>query len=150
MSYNYTIKAERNLSTMTTILNESLNFIGISIAGGITWDLIKTSPKLIKSFYNKFEEDFSNKEEVSERFLESISTKQPLSEINPFDDMEAIYKNCTRKKANSEFVNKLKEWLDENKNELENLNKNNNVQNVKIETQNNVNGNNIGIQYNYN
>lgn len=146
MSYNYTIKVERGLSTMTTILNESLNFIGISIAGGITWDLIKTSPKLIKSFYNKFEEDFSNKEEVSKRFLESISTKQPLSEIDPFDDIEAIYKNCTRKKANSEFVDKLKGWLNENKNELENLNKNNNVQNIKIKNQKNVNGKNIGIQ----
>lgn len=135
---------------MTTILNESLNFIGISIAGGITWDLIKTSPKLIKSFFNKFEEDFSNKEEVSERFLESISTKQPLSEIDPFDDIEAIYKNCTRKKANSEFVDKFKEWLKENKDELIKLNKNNNIQNIRIETQKNVNGDNIGIQNNYN
>lgn len=150
MSYNYTIKVERGLSTMTTILNESLNFIGISIAGGITWDLIKTSPKLIKSFFNKFEEDFSNKEEVSERFLESISTKQPLSEIDPFDDIEAIYKNCTRKKANSDFVEELKKWLKENKDELIKLNKNNNIQNIRIETQKNVNGDNIGIQNNYN
>lgn len=107
-----------------TILEQSLAFIGTSIAGGITWDLLKSSGStIIESFKSKFKNsnNFTNDEQCID-FLERIVSRLSNSSKNPLRDIQITYEDITDNVNNAEiFTKDFKDWLIDHESDFKNL-----------------------------
>lgn len=105
---------------METLLYAALSFLGTSIAGGITWDVIKSSGQhIIKSFKSKFVDlKFVNSEEDAEKLMQAILQNEPYNMNCPLDDIWNLYYKYTGRVATVEFQDTLKNWLLDNVTEL--------------------------------
>ena len=140
--------------SMETILVKALEFLGASIAGGITWDGIKgAGGALLANFKKQFvkEEYFENQNEV-EVFWEDISTRESLNKRHPLKDIWAVYDNCTGKEASDLFKEQFMNWITANLTAIEHLGEEENqVKGIYIKKQvnkDNAQVKNIGNQYN--
>lgn len=100
---------------MKTILIEALKFIGVSAAGGITWDIIKESGSRILANFKKHFVDagcFKN-ESQAEDFFKDISSKESLNKRRPLEDIWSVYDNCTGTEASDLFKTKFIDWIKE-------------------------------------
>lgn len=105
-----------------TILEQSLVFIGSSIASGITWDVLKTSgSNIIKNFKEKFlkKNVFENEGQCDE-FLERISSNPSNSIKKPFNDVQTIFEDITDNETVN-FSEEFQLWLKENEEKLKDL-----------------------------
>lgn len=105
---------------METLLYAALSFLGTSIAGGITWDVIKSSGQhIIRSFKTKFVSlKFINSEEDAEKLMKAILQNEPYNINCPLDDIWNLYYKYTGRVATEEFQDTLKDWLLDNVSEL--------------------------------
>lgn len=105
-----------------TILQEILSFIGTSIAGGITWDVLKKSgADLISLFKSLFtNRGFFKNEKDAEKFLNKIADNEPYNE-NPLEDAYSIYRKCSGKEITEEFKEDFDLWIKENAENFKNI-----------------------------
>lgn len=140
---------------METILMEVLKFIGTSMAGGITWDVLKEGgSKLLAGFKNRFvNAGHFQDESLAEEFLKEISSRQSLNKRRPLEDVWTVYDNCTGREADVLFQTEFKDWINHYREDLECLGKSVKLQNgIFIQKQvnkGNAKVTNIGNQYNY-
>ncbi len=124
---------------MTILEAAIVAHLGTSIAGGLTWDLIKDGGKhLIQKFQEKFvsNNSFENIDECN-CFMQEISTLQVYNEKLPFRNVEDVHMKITEKE-NTQFIELFKTWLDESAEELKTLaNDNARTGNVYIQNQTN-------------
>lgn len=113
------MKCKEGNNMEPTILTSILNFIGVSAAGGIIWDGLKSSGKLVTSFVNHFvnKGHFGQKEQA-EIYLENIAEKDTYNDENPLHDAWLMYKKCTKQEASEAFKADFVEWLRENSKEI--------------------------------
>lgn len=105
-----------------TILNNLLTFAGSSIAGGITWDALKGAGQyLMDAFVKKYMGKYFENKEQCDEFFRILSTQNSLSKKNPYKDVELIYEEITDGNVHEDFCSELKQWIEENKKELETL-----------------------------
>lgn len=140
---------------METILMEVLKFIGTSMAGGLTWDVLKGSgSRIIASFKKRFidAKHFQDESQV-EQFLKDISSKESLNKRHPLEDVWAVYDNCTGREANVLFQMEFKDWINNHRKDFESLGEDIGLKNgISIQKQVNkghAQVTNIGNQYNY-
>lgn len=111
------------MTIMEAILSLA-GFTGTSIAGGITWDLLKLSGvKIIQSFKNKFgkgDKKYFRKDDDCENFLKDLVEKNPNSKKNPYKDVCNIYEDYTDTPDDS-FIGEFKEWIEDNKENFEQM-----------------------------
>lgn len=111
------------MTIMEAILSLA-GFTGTSIAGGITWDLLKLSGvKIIQSFKNKFgkgDKKYFRKDDDCESFLKDLLEKNPNSKKNPYKDVRNIYEDYTDTPDDS-FIGEFKEWIEDNKDNFEQM-----------------------------
>ena len=140
---------------METILMEVLKFIGVSVAGGLTWDVLKENgSRILASFKQRFinAEHFRD-ESQAEQFLKDISSKESLNKRHPLKDVWTVYDNCTGREANVLFQREFEDWINNHRGDLERLGQESVSQNgISIQKQVNkghAKVTNIGNQYNY-
>lgn len=105
---------------MSTVLESALSFVGTSVAGGVTWDILKgRGLHLYDCFQKRFKNPvyFQTNEEI-ESFIEDINSKEIYNVKSPFKDVESIYEKCTDKENKGNFIKDFKEWLTLYKNEF--------------------------------
>lgn len=140
---------------METILMEVLKFIGASMAGGITWDILKEGGnRLFTGFKNHFvNAGHFQDESQAEEFLKEISSRQSLNKRRPLEDVWTVYDNCTGREADVLFQTEFKDWINHYREELERIGKSVEPQKgIFIQKQinkDNAQVTNIGNQYNY-
>ncbi|OHD09616.1 MAG: hypothetical protein A2086_14205 [Spirochaetes bacterium GWD1_27_9] len=121
------------------ILLEIIKFCGISIASGVlgnaSYDLIKKLPlKKLKDKLIPFIKEYND----IDKFIKIISENQIQYSEEPFKNIEFLFKNIIGDKYNPIINEKIKEWINENRKDIEIiLNPKNYIQN---------NGFNIGKQ----
>lgn len=105
-----------------TILESTLNFVGASIASGITWDLLKTlGTEILRKFKLRFvSEKYFKDENQCEAFLEYITNKETLSDKKPLRDVQNVYVDITENET-IKFDLEFELWLKENKEDFEKL-----------------------------
>lgn len=140
---------------METILIEVLKFLGVSTAGGLTWDIIKeTGSKLLAVFKKHFVASKYFKDETqAEYFLKCISSKESLNKRNPLEDAWSIYDRCTGEEASDLFKTEFVNWIKQNGEDLIHLGEcSESATGIFIQKQinrDNANVTNIGSQYNF-
>lgn len=140
---------------METILMEVLKFIGTSMAGGFTWDVLKENgSKILASFKERFiKAKHFQDESQAKQFLEDISSKESLNKRHPLEDVWAVYDNCTGREADDLFQTEFKNWINNHRADFEHLGQEAGLQNgIAIQKQvnkGNAQVTNIGNQYNY-
>lgn len=140
---------------MQTILMEVLKFIGVSAAGGITWDIMKgTGSKILTDFKRHFVKvDCFQDEKQAENFLKDILTKESLNKRHPLEDIWTVYDNCTGKEASDLFKTEFIDWIETNEEAMKHLG-DRPIRERGIFIQRQINKGhaqvtNIGNQYNY-
>lgn len=140
---------------METILMEVLKFIGTSMAGGITWDILKENgSRILSSFKERFinAKHFQD-ESQAEQFLMDISSTGSLNKRRPLEDVWAVYDNCTGREADDLFQTEFEDWIHNHKADFEHLGQEAGLQSgISIQKQvnkDNAHVTNIGNQYNY-
>ncbi|AMJ41008.1 hypothetical protein [Anaerotignum propionicum] len=105
-----------------TILESTLNFVGASIASGITWDLLKTlGTEILSKFKLKFiSEKYFKDENQCDAFLEIITNKDTFNDKKPLRDVQNVYVDITENET-IKFVQEYELWLKENKEDFEKL-----------------------------
>lgn len=140
---------------METILVEALKFIGVSISGGLAWDVIKMAGGNILSGFKKHFTiaKYFKDENQAEEFMKYISSKESLNKRRPLEDAWSIYDNCTGMEASDLFKEEFVEWLKEYGKTLKNIKEDAQMNgSVTIHKQINKDNSqviNIGSQYNY-
>lgn len=120
-----------------TILEAVLSlagFTGSSIAGGLTWDILKHSgAKIIRSFKSRFasgeKKRFSGEEECEE-FLKELAEKTPNSRKNPYKDVKIIYEDYAQN-PDEDFIAEFQQWIEASKISFEQM-RDGNVQLVSV------------------
>ncbi|MFW2503604.1 hypothetical protein [Clostridium diolis] len=132
-----------------SILVTAATFIGTSIAGGITWDVIKGGI-LKTSFVDKLKKFFNNDPILTEKYIEVISTTPSLSKKRPFNDLKSIYEELTDNDTPIGFEETLKEWIKENEKIFNTVSASTGTFNIKNQvSMDSSTINNIGTQNNY-
>ena len=110
---------------METILIEALKLIGVSAAGGITWDIIKESGhRILDNFKKHFvNARYFKDESQAEIFLKDISSKESLNKRHPLEDVWSVYDNCTSTEASDLFKTEFIDWIKEHGEDIEHLGK---------------------------
>lgn len=122
-----------------TILESILSFTGMSIASGVSWDVLKMSGKNIISGFKKLflKNDSFSEEKQCEEFLRLITINKPNSKKNPYNDIKSIYEDIVDKPKEN-FIDIFKQWITENKEDFSKMNNyNNQYASIKIEYQEN-------------
>lgn len=106
---------------MATVLEEALSFIGTSIAGGVTWDILRGSGlKLFNSFKDNFyDKGYFNSEQEIENFIEDLVIREIYNQKNPFKDICGIHEKVTNLDNSKMFAEDFKLWLERNKHAFE-------------------------------
>lgn len=140
---------------MPTILMEVLKFIGGSVAGGITWDIMKeTGSKILTDFKSRFvKAGCFQDENQAECFFKDISSREPLSKREPLNDVWTVYDNCTGREASDLFKTEFMDWIETNKETIKHL-EDHTINGKSFSIQKQINKGhaqvtNIGNQYNY-
>lgn len=132
-----------------SILVTAATFIGTSIVGGITWDIIKGG-MLKTSFVDKLKIFFNNDPILTEKYMEVISTTPSLSKKRPFNDLKSIYEELTDTDTPIGFEESLKEWIKENEKIFNTVSASTGTFNIKNQvSMDSSTINNIGTQNNY-
>lgn len=140
---------------METILMEVLKFIGTSMAGGFTWDVLKGSgSRILTGFKERFiKAKHFQDESQAEQFLKDISSKESINKRHPLEDVWAVYDNCTGREADDSFQTEFKNWINNHREDFEHLGQEAGLQNgIAIQKQVNrdrAQVTNIVNQYNY-
>ncbi len=105
-----------------TILEATLNFVGASVASGITWDLLKIlGTEILSSFKLKFiSEKYFKDENQCNIFFENITNKETFSEKKPLRDVQNVYVDITENET-IKFDQEFELWLREYKECFEKL-----------------------------
>lgn len=113
---------------MGTVLEGALSFIGTSIAGGVTWDILRGSGlKLFNSFKDNFtDKGYFNSEQEIEDFIKDLVIREIYNQKNPFRDICGIHEKVTNLDNSEMFAEDFKFWLERNKHKFED-NDNNNI-----------------------
>lgn len=108
---------------MGTILMEALKFIGVSAAGGLTWDIMKESgSRLLANFKKHFvNARYFKDESQAEDFFKDISSKESLNKRRPLEDIWSVYDNCTGTEATDLFKTEFIDWIKEHGDDMEHL-----------------------------
>lgn len=98
-----------------------LKWLGITSVSGI----VSTKASLIfksleESFKKKFLPFFKNEEEVNE-YYNTIINKKSINPKKPSRDLEDIYEEITKNTFDSKFIEEIKEWVEDNKDILQNV-----------------------------
>ncbi len=140
---------------METVLMGAITFLGSSIAGGITWDMLKAGGKwILNGFQERFVKagHFQDKDEA-EQFIRDISSKELLHKRHPMEDVWAVYDNCTGKEAGALFQAEFQDWLNSSREDFKRLGEEKGGQSgISIQKQVNkghAQVTNIGNQYRY-
>lgn len=117
-----------------SILKELVAFMGGSIASGITWDVLKgTGKRIIQSFVARFHsKGFFETKKMSEEFLEKLAKNECYDTEHPMNDVKHIYKKLTGKKADANFEDILKGWIEDNLSSFSELSINNGNYGINI------------------
>lgn len=111
---------------MGTILIEALSFIGVSVAGGVTWDLIKgAGSRLLADFKSRFvKSKYFKDEKQAEEFLKEISSRESFNKRQPLEDIWVVYDNYTGIEASDLFKTELINWFEQNQETIKHLGEN--------------------------
>lgn len=106
------------------ILTAILNFVGASVASGITWDVLKESGKgFIEKFNRKAKKHGWFKDDIEcEEFLKKITCESARNVKHPEFDLKSIYSLVADREDVDEFAKEFISWLKENKDELKKVN----------------------------
>lgn len=131
------------------LLSQILIFLGSSIAGGITWDILKKSGSFIISQFNDKFTYFFEDENNAVLYLKELSTNEIDVNINPFEYATTLYNKFPLTKNENEFRDTLEEWFIHNAEAFEQLqNHNISIQINKLNTSSKSAVTIIGIQNN--
>lgn len=108
---------------MGTILMEALKFIGVSAAGGLTWDIMKESGSRLLANFKKYfvNARYFKDESQAEDFFKDISSKESLNKRCPLEDIWSVYDNCTGTEASDLFKTEFIDWIKEHGDDMEHL-----------------------------
>lgn len=103
------------------IIIEVIKWLGITSVNGI----VSTKASLIfksleESFKKKFFPFFKNEKEVDE-YYNTIINKKSINPKKPSRDLEDIYEEITKNTFDSKFIEEIKEWVEDNKDILQNV-----------------------------
>lgn len=128
-----------------TIMNSVINFLGGSIASGVTWDILKSNgQKLINSFSIKLKNYFYDDDRLTKEYLEKMCKEIARSNKKPLNDARTIYEECTDNDFKN-FESSLSSWIQENIKEFQELSKNeiNQSGTININAPQTTNGNSV-------
>lgn len=108
---------------MGTILMEALKFIGVSAAGGLTWDIMKESGSRLLANFKKYfvNARYFKDESQAEDFFKDISSKESLNKRHPLEDIWSVYDNCTGTEASDLFKTEFIDWIKGHGDDMEHL-----------------------------
>lgn len=98
----------------------SENWAVSAIAGGVFWDVIKE--QLLIPFKTKLGMYF-NSDKQAEEYFQKISEAESINKKKPIRDIEDVYEDVTRKALPDNFIDELREFLIENNDKVEMMNK---------------------------
>lgn len=98
----------------------SENWSASAIAGGVFWDVIKG--QLLIPFKTKLGMYFNN-DKQAEEYLQKISEAESINKKKPIRDIEDVYEDVTKKDLPDNFIDELREFLVENNDKVEMMNK---------------------------
>ncbi|KAF6700422.1 MULTISPECIES: hypothetical protein [Bacillus] len=118
-----------------TIIAAFTGWVINGVVAGVTANLTYDTMKHFKAkFINKFS-GFFNNEEQAEEYLKCIGDTPSRNINKPFRDVEDSYELIVKKELPDSFIPLLKEWILENKEELNKIaTKNNNTLNIGSQT----------------
>lgn len=102
----------------------SENWTVSAIAGGITWDVVKKY--LVNPFVTRFKKYFRDDSQVEE-YLKSLCNNKSINKSKPYRDIEDQYEELTGKDIPQDFLEELKQFIIENQETIENMNKESNI-----------------------
>lgn len=91
-----------------------INGVVSGVVANITYDGIKS---LKESFKKKMLGLFEEKEELEEYF-KAVAETPSINKLKPIRDVEDIYEEITKRSMPTEFVESFKEWIIENKDQI--------------------------------
>lgn len=103
------------------IMIEVIKWLGItSVDGIVSAKASSIFESLEESFKNKFLHFFKNEEEVDE-YYNTIINKKSINSKKPNRDLEDIYEEITKNTFEPKFIEEIKEWVEDNKDILQNV-----------------------------
>lgn len=112
---------------LAAFANWVINGVSTGIVANLTYDGLK---KIKVKLNNKLKEKFVNEDEVN-NFINEISTGNVINVTKPYRDIEDAYEKVTGRDIPTDFIDILKQWVNDNK---------------EVFTQSNVTMNNLHIE----